>query len=228
VSGASKSLDAVEALVPFLRSRRNQPEEGDLFAEELLASPYALADAVISSAEERGSDDTQVLASLWWQGYAYRTAGVTLAAWVVAGSAPDPAATAGCGVGISRGRPSSLVVGPDAREIADLETLMARTFVGHLDLIAASLRSSFPIGHRLMWGNVAASIASCLGAVACAEGVAPDVPERIDQVTAALPHDIPLLGVWAVPHREYRRTTCCLWWKTSVSKGALCEDCSLR
>ena len=25
----------------------------------------------------------------------------------------------------------------------------------------------------------------------------------------------------------YRRTTCCLWWKTSVAAGALCADCSL-
>jgi hypothetical protein len=78
-----------------------------------------------------------------------------------------------------------------------------------------------------VWGNSAASIASCLGAVAGADG-APDLGERIDTVTAALPHEQATLGSWVEPHRSYRRTTCCLWWKTAQADGALCEDCSFR
>jgi ferric iron reductase protein FhuF len=228
VSGASASLDAVEALVPFLRARRSEPEAGDLLAADLVASPDRLAEVVADSGEVRGSGDPQVLASLWWQGYSYRVAGGTLAAWVVAGSAPDPAAATGAGVGVGRGRPSSLVVGPHAEEVDDLEKLLDRLFAAHLDPMAEALRARHPIGQRLVWGNAAASIASCLGAVAGADGAPDELDARIDVVTAALPHEMAELGAWTVPHTDYRRTTCCLWWKTDASKGALCEDCSLR
>jgi hypothetical protein len=149
-----------------------------------------------------------------------------LAAWVVAGSAPDPAAAVGAGVGVSRARPSSLVVGPDAAELADVDGLVKRLFGGHLDPLAESLRARHAIGGRLVWGNAAASIASCLGAVACADGAAPESGRRIDVATAALPHGM-ARGRWVQPHRRYRCTTCCLW-RTSAAKGALCVDCSLR
>jgi ferric iron reductase protein FhuF len=225
---AVTSLDEVAELVPFLRARRGPPGPRDLLAADLIADPDRLAAQIAATACGRGSDDRQVLASLWWQGYAYRTAGTTLAAWVVAGSAPDPAAAAGSGVGVARDRPSSLVVGPDAAELADLHALAGHLFGGHLDHVGDALRARHPIGRRLLWGNVAASIASCLGAVACAEDASPDVADRIDNATATLPHDIARLGSWVEPHRSYRRTTCCLWWKTSAANGALCEDCSLR
>lgn len=221
------SLEAVAGLVPFLRARRGATEPGDLLAADLL-DPDRLAEEIAATARGRGSDDAQVLASLWWQGYAYRVAGTTLAAWVVAGTAPDPAAEAGAGVGVSRDRPSTLLVGATAGELDDLPAIVDHLFAGHLDLVAASLRGRHPIGARLVWGNTAASIASCLGAVACAEHAPPGLGARIDEATAALPHDIPSLGSWLDPHRSYRRTTCCLWWKTTASKGALCEDCSLR
>ncbi len=51
---------------------------------------------------------------------------------------------------------------------------------------------------------------------------------RIDTVTATLPAELDGLGTWVTPHTDYLRTTCCLWWKTTASSGALCEDCSLR
>lgn len=223
----SASLVALAALVPFLRARRGATEPGDLLAADLIADPHRFAAEIASSAEGRGSDDPQVLASLWWQGYSYRTAGTTLAAWVVGGSAPDPAATAGAGVGIDRSRPSTTIYGPDAPELDDLATIVVRMFEHHLDPLAESLRAQHPLGRRLLWGNTAASVASCLGAVACAEGAPPTLAARIDEATAALPHDVPALGTWIDPHRSYRRTTCCLWWKTTASGGALCSDCSL-
>ena len=222
------SLEAVAALVPFLRARRGPAGPGDLLAADLVADPDRLAAQIAATARGRGSEDRQVLASLWWQGYSYRTAGTTLAAWAVAGSAPDPAAAAGSGVGVARDRPSSLVVGLDAPELDDLDAVVGRLFHDHLDPLGESLRARHPIGRRLVWGNAAASIASCLGAVACADGAPPHVAGRIGAATAALPHGMAELGRWVEPHRRYRRTTCCLWWKTSAANGALCEDCSLQ
>ena len=225
---ASPSLDAVAALVPFLRARRGRPEDGDLLGADLIATPDRLREAIAQSADARGSDDPQVLASLWWQGYCYRLAGTTLAAWVVAGSAPDPSASAGAGVNVARGRPSSLVVGPRAREVGSLERLLDHLFPDHLDPVADALRDVHPIGTRLVWGNADAGIASCLSAVATAPGAPKDLHDRVDEVVAALPDGVGRLGRWLAPqHHRYHRTTCCLWWKTTTAGGTYCEDCSL-
>jgi ferric iron reductase protein FhuF len=214
-------------LVPFLVARRTA-DTGDLLAADLAADPDRLAAVVAATGPGRGSDDPIVLASLWWQSYSYRVAGTTLAAWVVAGSAPDPAATAGSGVGVALDRPAWLVVGHDASTISGLGELLEQLFAGHLDVVAESLRARHPIGRRLVWGNSAASIASCLGAVAGADDASPELGERVDAVIGALPHDQPTLGTWAESPRRYRRATCCLWWKTTEADGDLCEDCSFQ
>jgi hypothetical protein len=226
---ASPSLGAVAELVPFLRSRRGVPEpDGDeVRAIDLLNDPDGFAQRVLDTAQGRGTSDPQVLASLWWQSYAYRAAGTTLAAWVVAGSAPDPTIESGIGVGMSRARPASLLVGPDATEISHLPDLVTATVGGHLTPLADALRSRIQVGQRLLDGNAVASIAGCLGAVVCADDAPPELGARMDEVFAALPATYRSLGSWEVPHRAFRRRTCCLWWKTEGSGGALCEDCSL-
>ncbi|MEA2828817.1 MAG: adenosylcobyric acid synthase [Actinomycetota bacterium] len=219
------ALEAVTDLVPHLRWRVGAPGAGDLVGADLAADPDRLAAEVAATAAGRGSDDPQVLASLWWQAYAYRVAGTTLAAWVVAGGAPDPSAP-GTGVGLARSRPSSLLVDPDAELVHDLDDLVKRLFAGHLDPLMAALRARHSAGRRLLHGNAAAGVASALGAVATAEG-APPLRERVDAATAAIARaDEADLGRWT--GWDYRRTTCCLWWKTSAADGKLCEDCSLR
>jgi adenosylcobyric acid synthase len=221
-----EALSGVTSLVPHLRWRIGPPGEGDLLGADLACDPDRLAAEVAASAVGRGSDDPQVLASLWWQAYAYRVAGTTLAAWVVAGAAPDPSAP-GTGVGLARSRPSSLLVDPDAEMVDDLDELVRRLFAGHLDPLMAALRARHATGLRLLHGNVAAGVASALGAVGTAEVAPPTLRPRVDAATAAIarPHQ-PDLGAWS--GWDYRRTTCCLWWKTSAAAGKLCEDCSLR
>lgn len=224
------SLDAVlgplTSLVGHLRWRAGTPEDGDLLAGDLAADANRLAEVVAASAEGRGSDDPQVLGSLWWQAYSYRVAGMTLAAWALTGAAPDPSAP-GTGVGLARSRPSSLLVDPAASVVTDLPALVERLFAGHLDRVAESLRTRHSLGVQLIWGDTAAGIASALGAVGTAED-APPLRDRVDEVTAALPHEIPHLGTWSPGQWVFRRRTCCLWWKTTASNGTLCEDCSLR
>lgn len=221
-----KSLAAVSDLVGHLRWRVGPPEDGDLVGAELAADPGRVAALVAATAGGRGSDDPQVLGSLWWQAYTYRVAGTTLAAWALTGSAPDVAA-AGTGVGVARNRPSSLVVDPDAAELSVLGDVVERLFADHLDAVAAALKDRHALGTPLLWGNAAAGIASALGAVATAEG-APPLRDQVEAVTAALPHAISELGRWEPASWSFRRRTCCLWWKTTAAAGALCEDCSLR
>jgi len=225
-SAGTTSLAAVTDLVSFLRWRAGAPEGDDLLGADLAADPGRLAAVVTATGEGRGSDDPQVLGSLWWQAYTYRVAGTVLAAWLLGGTAPDASAP-GTGVGVARHRPSSLLLDPAAAELSSLADVVDRLFAGHLDGVAAALKERHAIGTQLLWGNAAASIAGVFGAVATAEG-APPLRDRVDEITAALPHGIGDLGAWHAGTWSYRRLTCCLWWKTTASDGAMCEDCSLR
>ena len=156
-------------------------------------------------------------------------------------------------MGVARSRPSSVVYpaeaetpgagsGPAADGPAgrDPATLVDRLFPGHLDRVAASLRTRHALGRSLIWGNVAAACAAAAGAVRAASG--PGWRDRLDAFLAAAPHDLAAFGRWTFPpgavdpaavtsasgdDPTYRRTTCCLWWKTSAAAGALCADCSL-
>jgi ferric iron reductase protein FhuF len=220
------ALEPVTALVPHLRWRAAPPGPDDVLGSELAADPSRLARIVAESAAGRGTDDPQVLGSLWWQAYCYRVAGGVLAAYALTGMAPDPSAV-GTGTGLARSRPSSLVVDPGAPVVGDLDDLVDRLFVGHLDPLAGALRGGHSLGTQLIWGDAAAGVASALGAVATADG-APLIRAQVEEITAALPHDIGRLGTWAPDRWAFRRSTCCLWWKTAVSDATYCEDCSLR
>lgn len=217
-------LQAVTDLVPFLRWRIGAPAEGELASVELARRPDVLAEAVHSTAAGRGTGDGQVAGSLWWQSYAYRVAGTTLACWMVSGAAPDPAADE-MAVGISRWRPSSVVYAAEASTVGDLDELVERLFAGHLDLVAGSLRARHSLGSALIAGNTAASIESALGAVVSAPGAPGSLAERRTIVRAALPAVV--TATVDVTGPAPRRRTCCLWWKTTESAGRLCADCSL-
>lgn len=203
--------------VSFLRWRIGVPSEGEPVGAELASDPDHLAAVVADSRPAWDIEDPVVLASLWWQAYAYRVAGTSLACWLLTGAGPVPVA-----VGIGRHRPSSIVCGPDGER--DLTALLGRLFAQHLDVVAESLRARHRIGEQLLWGNAVAGIASALLAVAGVDGAPADLRTRAPDVTAALPHGMDTLGSWR--EGEYARTTCCLWFKTPGAKGAYCADCS--
>lgn len=218
---ATAVLAPVSDLVGHLRWRIGEPGADDLLSADLAAG--RLAEVVAATGPGRGSEDPQVLASLWWQAYAYRLAGTTLAAWVVAGAAPDPCAP-GTGVGMARSRPSSLLVDPATPVLPDLDELL-EAVLANLDRVSVALRAEHRLGEQLVHGNALAGIAAALGAVVTAEG-APPSADRAELVLAALPWSD--LAEWSTAPWAFRRRTCCLWWKTTAADGALCEDCSLR
>lgn len=220
---ARAALGQLTDLVPFLRWRLGSPEHGELVGADLGADPDLLAAAITASRPAWDTDDDAVLASLWWQAYAYRVAGTAIACWLLTGVAPDPSG-GGTAVGIARHRPSAVVYA-DTRAITDLEALAARLFDGHLDAVAVALRARHRVGTQLVWGNVAAALASAMLAVAGADGAPPTLRTRAEGVLAALPHDVGSLGRWC--DGEYERTTCCLWYKAPTSRGAYCADCPL-
>jgi ferric iron reductase protein FhuF len=216
-------LTAVTDLVPFLRWRIGPFDPDELPAAELVEDPDRLVQAVTASAEGRGTDDPQVAASLWWQSYAYRVAGTTFASWLVAGAAPDPAAS-GMAVGVSRSRPSTVTWSADAGTITDLDHLVGHLFDKHLGPVAISLRTRYNLGAALVRGNIAAGIESAFGAVCGAAG-APPLAQEVAAARAVLPQGV--RATIELTDSGYRRRSCCLWWKTSDADGRLCADCSL-
>lgn len=222
----SPSIDALVDLVPYLDAPR-RPEPFDHAVADLL-DPDRLADIVAATAEGRGSDDPIVLASLWWQSYAYRTAGALIAAWVLTGSAPDPGIDTGIAIRISRARPAKLVLGADATEITDPVRFLDRLFTNNLDPLADALRARHRIGRRLVDGNTMASIATGYSTVTTADGAPDGLEPRIEAISAHLPAHLSDLVRWITPYSDRRRTTCCLFYKSAPSDGRYCKDCSLR
>jgi len=226
VTEVENLLQKVTDLVAHLRWRVGPPHDGDLSSAALAKDPDYLKAAIAATSGGRGSDDPQVLGSLWWQAYAYRVAGTTAACWVLGGATPDPSIEAGTAVGIARSRPSSVVYGADSKPVTNRTELLERLFENHLDLVAKSLREKHALGEQLIWGNAAAGIASAVAAVGTA-ATAPPLWKKANELMDVLPHGLAGLGRWPTEW-SYRRRTCCLWWKTTVAGGNLCEDCSLR
>jgi ferric iron reductase protein FhuF len=224
----AEGLAEVTEVASFLRWRiGGVAGPGEIDCGELAGDPELVGAVVAESADGRGSDDPQVGASLWWQGYAYRVAGTALACWLLSGVAPDVRAT-NMAVGIARSRPSSVAYRSGAGT-GDLATFLDWLFPRHLDRVAASLQEAQRLGTALVWGDAAAACASGAGAVREAAGAA--WHERLGAFLTAAPHDLDGLGWWSEQPDggwAYQRRTCCLWWKTTVSGGALCSDCSLH
>lgn len=209
------ALTRLTELVPFLRWRIGAPQAADLLASDL-TDPDRLANVVADSRPAWDTDDPVVLASLWWQAYAYRVAGTSLACWMLTGVGPVPVA-----VGIGRHRASSIVCEPEGER--DLDDFVGRLFHEHLDDVAVALRGRHRIGEQLLWGNAAAAVASALLAVAGAEDAPSGLRARVPTIMACLPHEMDALGSW--PAGGYARLTCCLWFKTPVARRAYCTDC---
>ena len=233
MTAAADALGRLTEVADWMRWRLVGPGDplapGEVSSADL-THPDVVGHQIATSADARGTDDPVVLASLWWQGYAYRTAGVALACWLLSGVAPDCRADS-MGVGVARGRPSSTIWRRSHRHAAvgAATSLADHLFAGHLDLVAAALPR---VGSQLVWGNVAAACASGAGAVR--EACGPAWHDRVAEFLTAAPHGLaglgrwepaadPVAGAWA-----FHRRTCCLWWKTTTSGGALCADCSLH
>jgi hypothetical protein len=225
VTRSPEALARLTDVADWMRWRVGAPVEGELACATLASSPGDVERAIETSADARGTDDSVVLASLWWQGYSYRVGGTALACWLLTGVAPDVRAE-GMAVGVARGRPSSVAYA-SGEGTDEVGTLSDWLFAGHLDLVAASLRERYRIGSGLVWGNVAAACAAGAGAVREAAG--PGWHDGVAAFLAVAPHDLAGLGAWEpTPTWAYHRRTCCLWWKTTTSDGALCSDCSLH
>lgn len=171
---------------------------------------------------------TKHVASLVFQRYAHRVAGVGVATWMLTGFIPDVRARE-CHLLVRDGSPSQLLLAtPRVRRDADPECWADTVIEGHLLPVADALHQVGGIGMSILWGNMGAAIAA-----ACRH-VSQHLPiERVQEQGQTLLDTRPLLGfsgtfrVVADDQRQllfFDRNTCCQWYATRA--GKFCSWCS--
>lgn len=180
----------------------------------------------------RGAPTPAVAASLFVQALAFRAPSLAVAAWALGLPSPtvDPSRVA---VRITRNRPGALGIMGDELIDHDAASLAAAVMDGLLAPVIRSVRSRIVVAERLLWSDVAASIAAILRAV---EGTGPHGdPEvrRRGQELFSIDARLASTGTWetielpAATGWYWNRSACCLWYRTTESGGRFCDDCSL-
>ena len=223
---------AVQQRVSYLRcSTAVPPDDGWIRCADLIADPDRLRTEIDSTAGGRGTDDPQVAASLYAQAYAFRVPSIAVAALALGLPTPstDPAVLS---VRLGRHRPAEVgIVDPTCREMSVpdfVDALLDR----HLAPFIAAVRATTRVGERLLWGNVAASLATIFRALDVAPLGDPVVRARAVEFEHAASPWLDGLGSYSTIDTPdavgwyWTRTNCCLWYQTA--SGFYCDDCSLR
>lgn len=246
--GPTLDLPALAAVGPYFAlspgpAERGRLGEGVADAEagwrpvaELIGSPEALRARVVWAAERLGTADRVVAASLFYQGWAARFTSVFTGSVVLSGVAPDLAAPGLSYRYPSAGGPIDLAVGHP--RLVEPDVAWRRLVDGNLAPLGEALRAEVRVGRRLLWGNVASSLAGSLHMLDRA-GHGP--LRRLVAEPWARPRELAGLGNWidegggtgpngcggsaGSDRLTFRRTTCCLYER--LPGAGRCGDCSL-
>jgi ferric iron reductase protein FhuF len=225
----------VRARVPYLGCElleEASTRDGWIRLSTLGDDPELLVELVRSTGSARGAPSDQVAASLFVQALAFRAPSVAIAAWALGLPVVtlDPALVA---VRLRRSRPAVLGVLTTELTRHDATTLASAVLDGLLAPVLSALRGQIRIGSRLLWSNVAASVAALMRATEDVGPVGdPAVRRRGHQLVAADAR-LAAQGEWETLQAGgatgwyWNRTACCLWYRTTESAGRRCEDCSL-
>jgi hypothetical protein len=214
----------------------------------VIDDPAWLARIISFTGNRMGTDDPVVAASAFVQGYSYRVLTLCVACLTTAGVVPDASASslAFALVGpwpsqVAFLHPAVMILDgpdavaaplPDSDTITDALRLVVDQAVDrHLRPLIASVHAGLgvPVGHRLLWGNVAASAATAFRTMAgCLGRHVEPLGHRFFDLA---PPDLHGLGSFIVvengPARGWfwERTSCCLF--DRLPDGIRCADCSL-
>lgn len=216
--------------VPYLRAQGKYAGADWIGSDALVAQPQALIDVVRATKSGFGTDDDMVAASLFTEAYAFRVAAVVLAAYALGLPVPDVAPDS-VAVRIDKPRPSAVTYLQARVRVLDARTLASELVEGHLQPFVAAVHEQFPVGERLLRGNVADAFAVAFRAVESSGTDRALVRERATGFFAACGPAFDGLGSFTVVAHEGRegwywnRTSCCLWFR--ATDGRLCDNCSL-
>jgi iron complex transport system ATP-binding protein len=224
------TLTAVAAVVPYLRASTTTDGDDWYSCEALVTDPAVLTDVITRAMPGLGTTDPAVAASLFTQAYAFRAAGVALAAYALGLPVPDvaPKSTA---VRIDKPRPTQVAhLAPDAQTLTASE-LSDRLVSDHLAPFVAAVHASYTVGERLLLGNVASSCAAAFRAVEGAATEHRDVVRSRAESFMSVTDSFDGLGAFTTVRAGDRegwywdRTSCCLWFRTPAEQ--YCDNCSL-
>jgi len=224
------TLTAVAAVVPYLRASTTTDGDDWYSCKELVTDPAVLTDVITRAMPGFGTTDPAVAASLFTQAYAFRVAGVALAAYALGRPVPDvaPASTA---VRVDKPRPTQIAhLAPDVQTLTASE-LSGRLVAEHLAVFVATVHSSYRVGERLLHGNVASSCAVAFRAVEGAAIDQRDVVRARAETFMSATASFEGLGSFSTVRTDdhegwyWDRTSCCLWYRTPAEH--YCDNCSL-
>lgn len=197
---------------------------------DLSTDPEPLRTRIAQVRVALDSDD-RVAASITFQGLAARVLSAPLAATITHGVLP---ALDAVHFRVSEDKPwhlwcstpSGTAVANPAAAASGLADLL---FDAHLGPLVAAVRAQVPISARLLWGNVASSVAAGKRLVVEQR---PGSAARAAEIAERLLDIGPLAGAGELRAPEgtdhawtYRRRSCCLFYR--VPGGGLCGDCVL-
>lgn len=226
------TVATIQTRVSYLKCSTVAPaEDGWIRCADLIGDPDRLRAEIDATAAGRGTDDPQVAASLYAQGYAFRLPSIAVAAIALGLPTPttSPAHTA---IRIGRHRPAEVAILDDTCSIVDASSFVAQLFDEHLVPFVAAVRARTRVGERLLWGNVAASLATIFRALDIAPFGDADVRARAAEFEVAAAPWLAGLGSYSTIETPnavgwyWTRTNCCLWYQTTAA--FYCDDCSLR
>jgi ferric iron reductase protein FhuF len=226
------TIARIQSRAPYLKcSTVAAAEDGWIRCTDLITNPERLRAEIDATAAGRGTADAQVAASLYVQSYAFRVPSIAVAAYALDLPAPttSPTHTA---IRISRHRPAELAILDSTCSNIDAVSLVQALFDEHLAPFVAAVRARTRVGERLLWGNVAASLATIFRALDVAPRGDSGVRSRAGEFERAAGPWLDGLGSYSTietPEASgwyWNRTSCCLWYQTE--SGFYCDDCSLR
>lgn len=250
-------LDTVRRSVTYLRATAQPVDvvsagttlvaDGAYIAcRALIDDPDWLGALIGHTGRQLGTDDPMVAASLFVQSYSYRILTLALACVTTSGVVPDSSADA-MAIALKGGRVSlvaytepavftlalagqslSTSLVEDAQLAATLERVHTHAIDRHLAPLISSVRSTIRVGERLLWGNVAASLAVAFRTMegCCGEWVQVMGNYFVDHSAPQMTG----LGSFLVLENDGRRgwfwerTNCCLY--DRLPGDIRCADCS--
>jgi len=253
----SSVLASVQRSIPYLRATAQQVDVASAAQNSLDDGVYVACDAligdpdwlralIVQTGRQLGTDDPMVAASLFVQSYAYRVLTLAIACVTTSGVVPDSSASS-MAIALKGGRVSLVaytrpgvlaITTPDQpvstslvaeAQLATLfEAIHNRAIDLHLAPLIESTRSIIRVGERLLWGNVAASLAVAFRTM---EGSLGDWVQEIgNYFVDHAPSQLGGLGSFLVLEHGGRRgwfwerTNCCLY--DRLPGDVRCADCS--
>lgn len=197
---------------------------------DLHADPEVLGARIVHVRDMLGADD-RVAASIAFQGLAARLLSPPLAAAAVHGVLPDLDGVRfrTDGDGAWPALSCAEARGVTVADPAAAATAIAGVLDSHLAPLVTAVRAQVPISARLLWGNVASSVAAGKRLVGQQR---PAAAPRAVAIAERLLAAGPLVGSGTLRPPEgtdvgwtFRRRSCCLFYR--VPGGGTCGDCVL-